>query len=61
MNYEERLNLLIDNIKRSKLNDEEFGMIYGILGLSEHRNKFIKEYNLKIENILKKKESVDNV
>ena len=55
MDYKERLNLLIDNIKHSKLNDEEFIMIYGILELSKDRNIFAEQYNSKIDEIIKKK------
>lgn len=60
MNYDERLNLLISTIKKSKLNNEEFKMIYGILELSEDRNTFNRQYNLKVDKIIKKKESVVN-
>lgn len=60
MSYQERLEMLIDNIKYSKLNDEEFTMIYGILELSKDRNNFYKQYNLKINEIIKKKGETEN-
>jgi hypothetical protein len=61
MTYEERLDLLIESIRDSKLNDEEFVMLHGILGLSRDRNNFNKQYNAKIDEIIKKKGSVENV
>ncbi len=59
MIYEERLDLLVDNIKRAKLNNEEIGMLHGVLKLSEERNNFEKQYNNRKDAILKNKESVE--
>ncbi|OZV12306.1 hypothetical protein CIW83_09410 [Tissierella sp. P1] len=61
MIYEERLDLLIESIRDSKLNGEEFVMLHGILDLSKDRNTFNKQYNTKIDEIIKKKGSVENV
>lgn len=55
MTYEERLDLLMESIKSSKLNGEEFTMIYGILTLSKERNEFNIQYNDRVAKIIKQR------
>lgn len=53
MEYEERIECLIETINKSRLNDQEFNMIYGVIGLSKDRNDFNDQYNNKIDKIIR--------
>lgn len=55
----ERLQSLMGAIEKSKFNDEEYYMVYAIIGLSEDRNAFNKEYNQKIDSVLLDKKRRD--
>lgn len=61
MSYKERIDLLVNSIKKSKLNEVEISMLYGVIDLSNDRNDFEKQYNERIDEILKRKGDIVDV
>ena len=59
MKYEERIECLIETINKSRLNDQELNMIYGVIGLSKDRNEFNDQYNTKIDKIIRERKRRD--